>query len=125
MLAPVGLAPHNRAVSTNDTGKDGDGNDNDASGRTGGVIVKGVLLGLGAIVLVSFALSLFKLAMVALVVGGVGYVGLRALGSGKELPKGDSPRQLSSNIQDRMEELDKLDKKLDEQLAALSKDRKT
>lgn len=96
--------------------------------RTGGVIVKGVLLGLGAIVLVSFALSLFKLALVALAVGGVGYVGLRALGAlgaGKELPNGDSPRQLSSNIHDRMEELDKLDKKLDEQLAALSKDRKT
>ncbi len=99
--------------------------DKDSEGKAGGgsVVVKGVLIGLGAIAVLSIAMSLFKLALVALVVGGVGYAGLRLLG-GKELPKGEAPRQLSSEIDRRMSELDKLDKKLDEQIAALSKEGK-
>lgn len=98
----------------------------DAPGKGGGTIVKGVLFGLGAIAIIGIALSLFKLALLALVVGGVGYAGLKLLGgSGKQLPSGEQPRQLSSEIDRRMDELNKLDKKLDEQIAALSKDRKT
>lgn len=88
------------------------------------MIWKGVLGGVAVLVAISVAMSLFKLAVVAAVLGGVGYVGYKALGGGsKELPSGKEPRQLTSEIDRRMDELDKLDKKLDEQLAALNKDR--
>ncbi len=89
------------------------------------MIWKGVLGGVAVLVAISVAMSLFKLAVIAAVLGGIGYVGYKAVGGGggKELPSGKEPRQLTSEIDRRMDELDKLDKKLDEQLAAMDKDR--
>lgn len=104
--------------------------DDESSSKTG-FIVKGVLIGVGAIFALSIAMSLFKLALIAAVIGGIGYGGYRLLGGGKELPDGDAgqPKKLgaagsSDALARRMKELDALDKKLDEQLKRLENDGK-
>ncbi len=89
----------------------------DDDGGQGLSVVKGALIGLGAIAAVSLALKLFWPMLFVAMVAGAGYVGYRAFGKTKELQAGKDRKALSSSDFDRrMRELEAADRELDAEI---------
>jgi hypothetical protein len=92
----------------------------DSSGKTTAV-VKGVLLGFGALVALGLALSLLKYVILVGVLGAAGYFGYRAIRGRAALGEGKSSatRQLAdgSDFDRKMRELEAIERRLDREIS--------
>lgn len=105
----------------------GSGTGNEGGGSLGWLLLKVVALIIGAVVLLSFLMSIFKYIVALAVLGGLGYGGYRLLTGPKKELTADNPLLLESKtdedpMQRKLRLLEEEDRRLNEEIDRLSRE---